>query len=83
MGENMSFEERQRQFMISIVLSIIPEAETQRNNLMAYANTLLLYWKGTEKTIIQEAINKAISELNSAINQYYNILTILQQHRYE
>lgn len=79
----MSFEERQRQFMISIVLSIIPEAETQRNNLMAYANTLLLYWKGTEKTIIQEAINKAISELNSAINQYYNILTILQQHRYE
>lgn len=79
----MSFEERQRQFMISIVLSIIPEAETQRNNLMTYANTLLLYWKGTEKTIIQEAINKAISELNSAINQYYNILAILQQHRYE
>lgn len=76
----MGAEEKQRQYMIGIVNSIIYEAEIQRNNLNTYASTLAQVWKGSEQASIQMVINTAISELNSAINTYYNVLSELQSN---
>ena len=76
-------EEQQRQYMISIINSIITEAETQRNTLTAYYNTIAQAIKSSEQQSVLPIISTAISELNAAINSYYNILGILRNHVFE